>query len=106
EARTALKLEPQDPHRHRTLARILERKKDASGAIAEWRTVLATSTGPARVAERREARSSLLSLLQSQGRSRLDMEWSHLTEQLARHPDDREATLFLAEVEMRRLDPE
>jgi HEAT repeat protein len=106
EARAAQKLEPQQAHHRRTLARILERKKDFTGAMAEWRAVLAGSQGPGRSAERREARSSLINLLAREGRGRLDVESVRLTEQMARHPEDRETILFLAEVEVRRMDPE
>jgi tetratricopeptide (TPR) repeat protein/HEAT repeat protein len=106
EGRAAQKLEPQNPQHRRTLARILERKKDFAGAMAEWRAVLAGSQGAARVAERREARSSLINLLTREGRGRLDMESVRLAEALAKQPDDRETILFLAEVELRRMDPE
>jgi tetratricopeptide (TPR) repeat protein/HEAT repeat protein len=106
EARAAQKLEPQNPHHRRTLARILERKKDFAGAMVEWRAVLAASQGPGRAAERREARSSLINLLTREGRGRLDLESVRLAEQMARQPDDRETILFLAEVELRRMDPE
>ncbi len=106
EARTAQKVDPQNPHHHRTLARILERKKDFAGALQEWRTVLAMSVGPARAGDRREARSSLIGLLQREGRSRLDLEAVKLQEHLGRQPDDKETTVFLAEVEQRRLDPD
>jgi tetratricopeptide (TPR) repeat protein len=106
EARTAQKMDPQNPHHRRTLARILERKKDFAGAMAEWRAVLAASNGPGRMAERREARSSLINLLTREGRGRLDLESVRLAESLARQPEDRETILFLAEVELRRMDPE
>jgi HEAT repeat protein/Tfp pilus assembly protein PilF len=106
EGRTAQKLDPQNPHHRRTLARILERKKDFAGAMAEWRAVLAASTGHGRIAERREARSSLINLLTREGRGRLDLESVRLAEALARTPEDRETILFLAEVELRRMDPE
>jgi tetratricopeptide (TPR) repeat protein len=106
EARTAQKLDPHNPHHQRALARILERKRDTAGAIAEWRGVLASSGGAGRAAERREARSSLINLLQGEGRGRLDLEARRLREHLARKPDDREAALFLAEIDIRLLDPD
>ncbi len=106
EALAAQKLEPENPHHHRTLAWIFDRKKDHAAALAEWRTALAKSHKPEHAALRREARSSLIGILARDVRGRLDLESVRVAEQLARQPDDRETTLFLAEIELRRLDPD
>lgn len=103
EARTALKLDPDNSRHRRTLARILERKREHAAAMAEWRVVLQQSVGPDRAGERREARSALTNLLLREGRMRLEAEATKLKESLKKDEGDLENTTFLAEIQMRLM---
>jgi tetratricopeptide (TPR) repeat protein len=105
EARAAQRLDPHNPSHHRTLARILEKKRDLSGAISEWRAALQKSTGPARAGERREARSRIVNLLGREGRERLRAEAVLLKDRWSRHPEDRETAIYLAELQLRLQEP-
>jgi tetratricopeptide (TPR) repeat protein len=104
-ARTAQKLEPTEPGHHRTLARILEKKRELSAAVSEWRAVLQKSARPERTPERREARARIVNLLAREGRERLRAETVLLKDRLGRHPEDRESALFLAELQLRLQSP-
>jgi tetratricopeptide (TPR) repeat protein len=104
-ARAAQKLEPAEPAHHRTLARILEKKRELSAAVSEWRAALQKSVGPERTHERREARSRIVNLLAREGRERLRAETVLLKDRVSRHPEDRESALFLAELQLRLQAP-
>jgi tetratricopeptide (TPR) repeat protein/HEAT repeat protein len=101
EAQRAQALEPKLARVHRVVAQILERQRKNDAAVLEWETVLATSAGPGQLAERREARARILSLLAREGRARLEARVRRLEEEVRRNPDDREAALFLAEAQQR-----
>ena len=104
-ARAAQKLEPAEPAHHRTLARILEKKRELSAAVSEWRAALQKSLGPERTHERREARARIVNLLAREGRERLRAETVLLKDRVGRHPEDRESALFLAELQLRLQAP-
>ncbi len=104
-ARAAQRLEPAEPAHHRTLARILEKKRELSAAVSEWRSVLQKSLGPQRSHERREARARIVNLLAREGRERLRAETVLLKDRVGRHPEDREAALFLAELQLKLQAP-
>jgi tetratricopeptide (TPR) repeat protein len=104
-ARSAQKLEPAEPGHHRTLARILEKKRELAAAVSEWRAVLGKSLGPERAHERREARARIVNLLAREGRERLRAETVLLKDRFGRHPEDRESALFLAELQLRLQSP-
>src|SRR6185436_14133894 len=104
-ARAAQKLEPTEPAHHRTLARILEKKRELAAAVSEWRAVLQKSQGPERTHERREARARIVNLLAREGRERLRAETVLLKDRFGRHPEDRESALFLAELQLRLQSP-
>ena len=104
-ARAAQRLEPAEPAHHRTLARILEKKRELAAAVSEWRTVLQKSVGPERAHERREARARIVNLLAREGRERLRAETVLLKDRFGRHPEDRESALFLAELQLRLQSP-
>jgi tetratricopeptide (TPR) repeat protein len=104
-ARAAQKLEPTEPAHHRTLARILEKKRELSAAVSEWRAALQKSVGPERTHERREARARIVNLLAREGRERLRAETVLLKDRVSRHPEDRESALFLAELQLRMQAP-
>ena len=105
-ARRAQALAPQSAAPHRLLAQIFEREKKIDDALTEWNVVL----GMARAAPgdqgslRREARTRLLALYARQGRGRLENQIRKLAAEAAAHPDDPEATLFLAEAQERAGD--
>jgi tetratricopeptide (TPR) repeat protein len=120
EARKAQRLDRDNLSHHRTLARILERKRDNPGAISEWRAVLATPRPATRYtrrgraaapgdgeeqALRKEARSRLVALLAREGRERLRAETVLLKDRARRHPDERETALYLAELQLRLAQP-
>ncbi|HVZ87902.1 MAG TPA: tetratricopeptide repeat protein, partial [Polyangia bacterium] len=105
EAKHAAAAAPSSAEPHRLLARIAERQRRPAVAQEEWRRVLDLGRAPAASANggglRREARTHLLTLIAAQGRGQLDAEVHRLREEAAQHPEDAEATLFLAEAEQR-----
>src|SRR5262249_42572698 len=105
EARAAGKVAARDPPHPVTLARPLGERPDPAGAAAGWRAALEKAADAAHGAERREARGRLVALLARQGRERLRSETVTLKDRLRRHPDDREATLYLAELQLSLQEP-
>ena len=63
------------------------------------------ASDPRLLPERKEARSRLLQLLSREGRTRLAAEAEPLRERLLTHPEDREAALYLVELDLRLQDP-
>ena len=104
-AQAARRLAPREAEYHRTLARILEKRREPTAAITAWRAALQASDGPDDEAARREARGRILTLLAREGRDRLRAETVLLKDRARRHPEDRETALFLAELQLRLQEP-
>ena len=104
-AQAARRLAPREAEYHRTLAHILEKRREPTAAITAWRAALQASGGPEQEAARREARGRILTLLAREGRDRLRAETVLLKDRARRHPEDRETALFLAELQLRLQEP-
>ena len=105
QAQAARRLQPNEPSHHRTLARILEKRREPTAAIAAWRAVLQASAAVDQESARREARGRILALLAREGRERLRAETVLLKDRARRHPEDRETALYLAELQLRLQEP-
>jgi lipopolysaccharide biosynthesis regulator YciM len=104
-ALAARRLAPRAAEYHRTLAHILEKRREPTAAITAWRAALQASGGPDQESARREARGRILALLGREGRERLRAETVLLKDRARRHPEDRETALFLAELQLRLQEP-
>ena len=99
-ARAALERAPRSGEHHQILARILEARREFGAAASAWRAVLVLSPGAGGQSLRREARTRLIELFGREGRERLQAETVTLRSRLRQQPHDREAALFLAEIEL------
>jgi tetratricopeptide (TPR) repeat protein len=101
EAQEAREREPKQARVHRLLAQILERQRQTDAAVREWEVALELSKGASAVAERREARTRILTLVARTSRGRLDERVRALEAEVRAAPQDRETALFLAEAQQR-----
>lgn len=94
----AIALEPDNPERYRGRARVYERSRQWSQAVADWERALElTPTEPVARPARREARKKIVMLLNNQGTRVLRNRMAAWTEQFAASPPSTEAGYFLVE---------
>ncbi len=106
QARAAIALSPKEPRHRRALAQVFERQRKTDAAVEQWQAVCDLARGEDRAAERREARSRILTLLARDRRGGLHEILRSLEAKVRDAPGDREVVLFLAEAYVRNGRPE